>query len=163
MFCIIDSQSWSNVMLYLRREIASITETLCQSQSFLQSHVSARKFKMICLGGGGCEESLVTGLSHGEVEISSDGGHVRYFCNHQHHLKGQSQLHCNGTHWSGLRPSCRGKRMMTSLWPNLGNLTNWNISCLRSLWATICNFVIKLSPDGDRRWFFSGSDKTGVN
>ena len=63
---------------------------------------------LLILTGGGCDETLVRGLSHGQEELSEDGGYVRFLCDPQHQLRGQAWLHCNGTHWSGARPHCRG-------------------------------------------------------
>ena len=96
----------------------------------------------------------MTGLSHGEAELSEDGGHVRYSCHPHHQLQGQSELHCNGTHWSGVRPSCRGRRS------SLGHDNNLYISCRRSLRATqfailsFLKFVVRARQEVEK----SGSD-----
>lgn len=64
---------------------------------------------------GGCDETLVRGLSHGQEELSEDGGYVRFLCDPQHQLRGQAWLHCNGTHWSGARPHCRAESHFAKL------------------------------------------------
>ena len=115
---------------------------------------------LLILTGGGCDETLVRGLSHGQEELSEDGGYVRFLCDPQHQLRGQAWLHCNGTHWSGARPHCRGGHPEDS--PDLTQFRTIWIEILVSqtfnLQSCLSQFFL---PEWDIKCL-SGSDKVGL-
>ena len=76
---------------------------------YLLSSLSINKFKHYT--GSGCRQ--LSNPANGRVEISNKniGGIATYFCNSGFNLVGAKTRVCqSGGEWSGIAPSCQGKK-----------------------------------------------------